>query len=149
MLKQLRTEPVFVTVSDFYNYTGKDLNQEFEHTNNHANSANIFLKRVEDMLMARIDSISFRLDRWDRLSEFQQESMRKAVIFQAEYIIRNSEMFTDSGYDPDKGFNADFEKIQNAALCPTSVELLINCGILNHVVRNRRRYTNLGLGEGL
>lgn len=149
MLKQLRTEPVFVTVSDFYNYTGIDLNQEFEHTNNHANSANIFLKKIEDTLMARIDSISFRIDRWDRLSKFQQESMQKAIIYQAQYVLRNGDMMSDSGYDPDKGFNADFEKIQNAAICPTSIELLINSGLLNHVITNRRRYTNLGLGENL
>lgn len=136
----MRTEPKFVKPSDFFNYTGKDLNALLQVNSNESNKANIFLMQIEDRLLARIDSETFRLRDWDNLTEFQIENLQKAIITEAEYIIRNSDIFTDSGYDLERGETIDYNKLQQIAICRTSIDFLKNCGLFNKVIQNRRRH---------
>ena len=136
----MRTEPRFVTPSDFLNYTGKDLSHILRTNNNISNAPNLFLLMVEDTLLTRIDSMSFRLRTWDNLSEYQKESLQKAIIHQANYVLRNGDIFSDSGYDLERGEIIPYEKLQSIAICSTAKDLLRNCGLLNQKIRNRRRY---------
>lgn len=136
----MRTTPRFVTPDDYFNYTGKSLNAELQLESNTSNVANIFLMQIEDKILARIDSMSFRTTPWNRLTPFQTECLQKAIIVEAEYIIRNSDLFTDSGYDPEKGEIISMQKLQNIEICRSSIDFLKNCGLYNHVIKNRRRY---------
>ena len=138
----MRTEPRFVRPNDFLNYTGKDLNEILNIDSNLSNRANLFLMQVEDNLLERVDAISFRTTTWDKLTDFQKECLQKAIIIQAQYILRNSDLFTDSGYDPEKGEIMPIEKIQAISICKTSIDYLHNCGLYSHVISNRRRYNN-------
>lgn len=146
MGSKLSNEPRFVTPDDFQNYTGKSLDELLDKNANISNASNLFLLRVEDCLLSRLDNLSFRTVGYDDLSDFQLESLQKAIIYQAEYMIRNGDIFTDSGYDIERGEVIDFDKLQRVAICPTSVDLLKNCGLYNHVITNRRRYIDLGYG---
>ena len=141
MATVLRTKPRFVTPSDFENYTGKNLNYLLQVNENESNKANIFLKEIEDCLFAKLDAMAFRTTNWDNLTDLQTENLQIAIIKQAEYILRNSDLFTDSGYDLEKGEIMSFDKIQKIAVCQTSKELLFNCGLYSHVINNRWRYT--------
>lgn len=138
----MRTKPRFVDENDFFNYFGMDLKGALKLKDNESNAANLFLMQIEDKLLARIDATSFRVYKWDRsyLSEFQLESLQKAILLQAEYIIRNSDLFSDSGYDLERGEVIPYEKLQNIAICRSSIDLLKNCGLFNQVVKNRNRY---------
>ena len=136
----MRTGPRFVKPNDFFNYTGIDLQERFKSENNESNKANIFLMQIEDTLLARIDNMSFRNVTWDELSDFQLENLQKAIIYQAEYILRNGDLFTDSGFDIERGEIISFDKLQKISICRTSIDLLKNCGLLNHVIKNRRRF---------
>ena len=135
----MRTQPRFVTPDDFLNYTGKDLASMLNINDNISNTTNLFLMRIEDCLLARIDTESFRIVRWEDLTDFQTENLQKAIIYQTEYILRNSDLFTDSGYDLEKGEVMPYEKIQKIAICQVSRDLLQNCGLLNRVIKNRNR----------
>ena len=138
----MRTTPRFVKPNDFENYTGKNLNQLLRIDQNRSNVANLFLMQVEDKLLARTDKNSFRTTHWDRLTDFQLESLQKAIILQAEYILRNSDIFTDSGYDLDKGEIITREKLNKIAICESSLDLLFNCGIYSHVITNYGRFVD-------
>ena len=140
----MRTEPRFVKPSDFYNYWGKELKGELDLKDNESNMDNLFLLRVEEDLMSRIDKISFRKDSWDNLSEYQTECMQKAILEQADYVIRSGRIMGDGGYDMDKGFVGDPAKIQSVAISPAAKDRLVSCGLINHVIVNRRRYFNFG-----
>lgn len=135
----MRTQPRFVTPSDFVNYTGIDLSEKFKSENNESNKANLFLMQIEDTLLARIDNMSFRNVRWENLSDLQLENLQKAIIYQAEYILRNGDLFTDSGYDLERGEIISFDKLQKISICRVSIDLLKNCGLLNHVIINKTR----------
>lgn len=136
----MRTEPRFVKPSDFYNYTGKDLNACLQVNNNISNASNLFLMQIEDRLLARIDMMSFRLRTWDNLTDFQKENLQKAIITEAEYIIRNSDLFTDSGYDLERGEIISPEKLRNIEICRSSLDYLRSCGLLNQVIQNKYRW---------
>ena len=139
----MNTEPIYVKPDDFFNYTGRNLSEELQLGDNESNQANIFLKNVEHDLMSRVDAISFRIYHWDRLSPFQLECLQEAIILQAEYVIRGGDMMGDSGYEPERGFVASMDRIQEAALSPKAKDRLIKCGLLNHVIKNRPRFTRI------
>lgn len=139
----MRTEPRFVKPSDYENYTGVSLNAELKVNQNESNKANLFLMQIEDMLLARIDKTSFRLYDWNNLTEYQKDCLQKAIIIETQYIIRNSNIFTDSGYDPERGEIINIDKLQNIAICPSAIDFLSNCGLYNHVIKNRYRFLRL------
>lgn len=136
----MRTEPRFVKKSDFDNYTGENLNRLLDIDSNSDNVSNRFLLRIEDTLLARIDEMSFRTQDWNDLTPFQRESLQKAIIEQANYILRNSDLFTDSGYDLEKGEVISPEKLSKLEICRISKTYLRNCGLLNQTIKNRYRY---------
>ena len=139
----MNTEPRFVKIDDYFNYTGKNLSEMLQLNANESNQANIFLKNVESDLMSRVDAISFRIYPWEHLSPFQLECLQEAIILQADYVIRNGDMMSDSGYEPERGFVASMDRIQEVALSPKSKDRLIKCGLLNHVIKNRRRFMQI------
>lgn len=136
----MRTEPRFVKRSDFENYTGENLNRLLDIESEQDNVSNRFLLRIEDTLLARIDEMSFRTQDWNDLTPFQRESLQKAIIEQANYILRNSDLFTDSGYDLEKGEIISPEKLSKLEICRISKTYLRNCGLLNQTIKNRHRY---------
>lgn len=139
----MRTEARFVKPDDFFNYTGRNLYRELKANENESNKVDIFLMNIEDIVLTKIDKISFRIDDFNHLTPFQMDCLQKAIILEVEYIIRNGNMFTDSGYDPEKGFVADYDKIQATALCQPAIDKLTICGLINYNVRNRRRFSQM------
>lgn len=137
----MRTEPRFVKANDYKNYTGKDLAEmlDVEDSNNVAEK---FILRIEDLLLTRIDNISFRTQNWDNLTDFQLECLQKAIIEQITYIVRNSDLFSDSGYDLDKGKVIDSDELYKIEICRASKDYLRRCGLLNLNIRNTIRYNN-------
>lgn len=138
----MRTTPRFVTKDDFFNYTNQDLDEMLQVRGKSSNLSNLFLMRIEDRLMSFIDAETYRIYSWDGLSDNQKEYFQKAIIEQAEYILRNSDLFTDSGYDPEKGIIIDNDKLYKIMICRTSLNYLKNAGLYNKVIINRRRFTN-------
>lgn len=137
----IRTSARFVTPEDYRNYFGEDLNAILKLDGNLSNGANLFLMRVEDRLLSWIDANTFRKYPWDRLSDYQKECLQIAILMQANYIIRNSELTYDSGYDPERGEIASIETISSIEINRGSIDKLKNCGLFNHKVDNIVRYT--------
>ena len=138
----MRTSPRFVTKDDYLNYTNQDLDEILNVNNKSSNLSNLFLLRVEDRIMSYIDAETYRVYSWDHLTPHQLECLQKAIIEQTEYILRNSDLFTDSGYDPEKGIIVDFNKLYEIVICRTAINYLKNGGLFNKVIVNRKRYTD-------
>lgn len=132
-------KPKYVTATDFFNFWGKDLNAEIKEYQNVSNKVNLFLMNVEDRLLSWIDSNSFRRFEWDEMTDLQLEYLQKAILTQAMYVYRNSDLSLDSGYDPDKGAVIDFEDIQKRVISPATIDYLRSGGLLNMRVGNRLR----------
>ena len=136
----MRTEPRFVKESDFNNYTGKNLKSILDPNSEIQNACNLFLLQIENRLMTKVDNMSFRTRSWDNLTPLQKEKMQLAIIEQAEYTLRNGDLFTDSGYDLEKGEVIPAEKLRQIEVCSISLEYLQSCGLLNKNIKNRVRY---------
>lgn len=139
----MRTEARFLKPDDYYNYTGKNLYKELQTNDNESNKVDLFIMYVEDVLLDYIEANSFRDFKWEAITSFQKEKLQRALIYQIDYIIRNGDLFTDSGYDVDKGFIADYNKIQAISICQPTINILVNSGLLNHKIRNRIRYLDI------
>lgn len=138
----MRTKPRFVTKDDFFNYTNIDLDDALKIKDKSSNLANLFLLRVEDRLMSYIDAETYRIFSWNTLNANQKENFQKAIIEQTEYILRNSDLFTDSGYDPEKGIIVEYSKLYEIMICKTAINYLKGAGLYNKVIVNRRRFTD-------
>ena len=137
----MRTEPRFVSSDDFRNYWGVDLNAELRDNDNVSNKANIFLMIVEDRVMSWIDANTFRNVPWEKLSAFQLEEFQKAILTQAMYMFRNSDISLDSGYDPEKGIIASKEDLDKITISQSAINFLKTAGLCNYNISNRRRKT--------
>lgn len=137
----INTEPKFITPSDFYNYWGLDLNAALKSDNNMSNKANTFLKIVEDRVMSWIDSNSFRNTEWEDIWKYEHmlECFQKALLTQAMYVYRNSDIALDSGYDPDTGFVAKKEELQSIVICEATLNYLREGGLFNQNISASRR----------
>lgn len=134
-------EPKFISASDFYDYWGVDLIEKLKSGGNPSNKVNIFLRRIENNVMAWIDANTFRNVHWDNLSEFQLEQFQYALLEQAMYVYRNSDISLDSGYDPEKGIIVDKGILDNLIICTPALNFLKLAGLYNLNVTNRMRYT--------
>jgi hypothetical protein len=136
-------EPQFISPDDFENYWGINLREKLKDNSNSSNKANIFLKRVELRVINWIDSNTFRVTSWDNLTDFQLEHFRIALLEQAMYIYRNSDLALDSAYDPEKGFVAENGKLKAIEICEPCLRELKLAGLYNLNILNRNRYTKI------
>lgn len=141
----MRTTAKFVSVSDYKNYWGEDLESELNTPGSEVDSseADRFLMRVEDRLLAWIDANTFRNFTWESLGGAQLESLQKAILIQARYIFRNSDLSTDSGYDPQRGIIIAKKDLQLIEICDAAVDMLKSSGLYCRAMKNRRRYPRL------
>lgn len=144
---------VYITPDDFKNscYGGFDLraalNGFFE---NESNAAEMFIELVTDSLMARIDTETFRNFRWDRLTPFQMEYWKKALIAQTQYAYREGPKAVglSSGSDDEKGKIFDPSYLRQLQICGACKDLLVRAGLYNLNIKNRRRSWPSGSNYG-
>ncbi len=132
--------PRFVTSEEFLNYWGVDLNSRLVGYDNKSNKADIFLRRVEDRLMAWIDSNTYRDVPYESLQGKQLEAWKLAILTQANYIFSNNEIMLDSGYDPEKGIVASRSDLEKIEICQAAIDYIKVAGLYNLCVSNKNRY---------
>ncbi len=121
----------YITLDEFKEYSGIDLDAEMRLDANPSNTALAFLKRIEDRMATLIDEACFRkVDlEFPSFTDYQKEHYKLALIEQAIYVYRNGDISVDSGYDPEKGIVADKGKLQSLILAPNAKRNLQLCGL--------------------
>ncbi|MBR3208856.1 MAG: hypothetical protein IKF82_01165 [Bacilli bacterium] len=151
----IRMMPQFVSADDFINYWGLNLSLRLKNDDNLSNKTNIFLSQIEDRLMAWVDANTFRTIPWEyykdeyeykteeerKVAQVRKEAFKKAILNQAMYVYRNSNIGLDSGYDPEKGVIVQSQELQAIEICRPAIDYLKTAGLYNHVMRNTFRYT--------
>lgn len=140
----IRTTPKFITPDDYFNYWGENLGQQLNDTDNISNEANLFLMRVENDLMAYIDTNTYRTIRYENLTEFQLEQFKIALLYQAKYRLKNGDTGLDSGYDMETGIIAQKKDLNTIKVSDTVIEYLKRAGIWNQKIKNKRRFMRYG-----
>lgn len=103
--------------------------------------AEAWIARIEDRLKTFIDANFYRnVDReYPKFTEYQKYHYRRALEEQAVYIWRNSDISTDSGYDPEQGQRISPNQLKQLSIAPNAKDELILCGLWNRKIRNRTR----------
>lgn len=121
----------YITIDEFKDYTGIDLLAELNTDNaNPSDTANRFLKRVEDRMELYVNNHFFIqiptiYPTWDDRSK---KCYKLALIEQAEYMFRNGDIAMDSGYNPDNLSTTDLKRKNAVAMSKVAYDYLISCG---------------------
>ena len=89
-----------------------------------------------------MDGYKYDTDREAQIAEMRKDKWKKAILTQTMYIIKNSEIGMDSGYDPEKGIVAKKAELDEIEICGEAIDLIKSAGLYNHVMKNRHRYTS-------
>lgn len=135
---------MFINSNDFLDYTGIDLNTELKGD---SSAADRFLKRVESLFLNWCDAnMGSKYCTWEEVSRHPNdaEAVRRALLEQALYMYRNGDLFSDSGYDPQRGAMIQKDDLRRRSISDTAVDIIKAAGLFSHVLRNRRRYSRIG-----
>lgn len=121
----------YITPDDFKDYFGIDLVEEYREEANPSNSANAFIKRIEDRIATYIDANFYRqVDKeYPNFTDYQKEHYSKALLEQAIYVFKNGDISVDSGYDYDTGEKASNRTLLKKSIAPNCRQNLILCGL--------------------
>ena len=121
----------YITADEFREYTGVNLEAELRDTSNPSNKVNAFLKRVEDRMEVFMNSRFFKNvgDLYPRMTDEQKLHYKLALIEQAYYIFKNGDIYSDSGYDPEKGIIASKHALSELTIAPAARDHLRMTGL--------------------
>lgn len=121
----------YITPDDFQQYFGIDLGARLKGDANPSDKAFAFLKRIEDRMEAYLNAHFFKNIRveYTRMSDFQKEKYRLALLEQAIYVFKNGDISVDSGYDPDEGIKISSHARNELILAPNAKDNLRLSGI--------------------
>jgi len=120
----------YITASEFLAYTGINL-KHIEDDDNPSNKVESLLNRTEIRLIAYLTG-TFRYDfdyKYEKLDDEHKEYFKYAVMEQVLYVINNTDIMSDSGYDPEKGVLSSQEELKHIALSFTVKNMLMMSGL--------------------
>lgn len=84
----------YIQKEDYLAATGINLDIEFKNvaTDNPSSAVNIFLQNQENMVLEYMQNFDVDLDKLD------PEVMKKVMIYQVEWVLRNGDLSNDSDY---------------------------------------------------
>lgn len=130
-------KPQYISADDYKNYFGEDLASMFAPDDNPSNQVDSFLFRIENRL-ANYLKANYLHDinvYWNRFTENEKEQYKIALLEQAYYVIRNSDISSDSGYDVDEGIKANKSQLRELIIAPNCKDILLSLGLLSRQIR--------------
>lgn len=127
----------YITPSDFKNYFGIDLELSLPHSDmKDGRNAERFIMQVEDDVALFLETKCFkRVDYlYSKLSEYQKECYKKALLNQAKYKFENGDIGNDSGYNPDTGVVAGRSELRDIELSSKTIDYLTMAGLYNRSI---------------
>lgn len=137
----------YVSIDEFQEYfVDIDLRKELGNEEN----ALGFLKRIEDRLERFINAEYNRniTREYPQFTDYQKENYKMALLEEAIYIFRNSDLFVDSGYDTERGEIIDYNKLEKISISRETIKALRICGIVDRNVYKRTLFTGTPVYSG-
>ena len=127
----MKIQTRYITADEFREYTGVNLAAELRDTSNPSNKVDAFLMRIEDRMEVFMNSRFFKNigEYWPRFTDFQKLHYKLALIEQAYYVFKNGDIYSDSGYDPEKGIIASKHALSELTIAPAARDHLRMTGL--------------------
>lgn len=133
----MKLKPEYVSVEDFRNYTGIDLQEELAE----GQDPNLFLRDREDEFITYVNLQSWRpITKWiveHRYSPKQMDALKEAILIHAKYVFENGDILGNNGIDPEQGVKFGKYEREEAAIAPNAINKVKMAGILTLVMRSR------------
>lgn len=132
----------YINADDFKAYFGIDLAIELKDDDNPSNKVDSLLLRTENRVIVFVNANYYRFieKEFDNFTDYQKEHFKYALLEQVNYVIRNGDISSDSGYDPEKGEVMNIERLKNITLAPNCIQELQLCGLLSRKIKNKARW---------
>lgn len=129
----------YVHPEDYIALFNVDLNDILPDGANPSNKAEIFLGMCEDVVTNFINSnFAYTVEgQYPTFSDFQKEHWKKAILWEAHYLLKNGELHNRSGFEEGRGFIATQEQINDAICAPETKQNLVQCGLWNTHISSR------------
>jgi len=131
----------YITLDEFKEYTGIDLELQMKSDDNPSNTANAFLYRIEVRMESILDARFYRKVSFEfpKFTDYQKLHYKYALLEQALYVFQNGDISVDSGYDPERGIIVKNDEKKDLIIAPNAKENLILCGLWCRKIKNRAR----------
>lgn len=131
----------FITLDEFRDYTGIDLEARLKKDDNPGSTAYAFLRRCTDRVEAYIEAnYHRRIEReYPNFTNYQKEKYKLGLIEQALYIFKNGDISVDSGYDPQEGEKVSRGTIERLSLAPNAKNYFMLSGVLTRYLKTKGR----------
>lgn len=127
----------YITKDDYFEKWGEDLSIILPNGDNESNKVERFLELVEDRLACYVMQTTHKdIDLiYPRFTDTQKIRYKKALLEQALYMIRNGDIGSDSGYDPNRGLVATNRTLKAIEISRPAISQLERCGLYDRRIR--------------
>ena len=128
-----------ITLDDFRDWSGIDLQAQLKGDDNPSNTAQAFLDRVTYRLETYVDAQFYRnvANEYPSFTAYQKEHYKHALLEQILYVFKNGDISADSGYDPEKGEVASNSTLAQKTIAPNAKQELMLCGVWCRKIKSR------------
>lgn len=119
-----------ICADEVLEFSGIDIRQELKDGDNVSDKSDAFLLRMKTRVDAFVERYWFlRVPAtFQRFNERMKRHYKLALLEQAVYVLRNGDISTDSGYDPEKGKVADPDYLKAISVAPNAIDHIIQMG---------------------
>lgn len=130
----------YITTDEFLEYSGISLESTLKADDNPSATAVAFLFRIEVRMAAFVNANLHRdVDSmYPTLTDHQKQCYKYALMEQAIYVLRNGDISTDSGYDPQEGPKDSVGNLRGRSIAPNAKEQLMLAGIWSRKIVGTR-----------
>ena len=121
----------YITPDELFSYSGINFEKALQNSDNPSDTVEAFINRVEVRMETFLNANFFKniTEEWYRFSDYQKLHYKYALMEQCIYVFRNSDLSTDSGYEPESGEVINIHKLHNLSIAPNAREHLELCGL--------------------
>jgi hypothetical protein len=128
--------PKYVTADDYFKLFGIELSFELKDNDNSGEKVSAFIFRVEKMVETFLEAELYRIFDFTNLTQKQKDHFQLAVLEQMHYLIRNSDISSDSGYEPQQGIIVNPALLKGITIAPNAVRHLTLAGLWTRKIQH-------------
>lgn len=132
--------PQYVTKDLYREFSGIDLGLELRDLDDTSNKVNIFINSVENWCLTFLEYNAILPLRLNEITADQLAHLKKGIMYQIQWVLRNGDIASDSGYNPDQGPIVDVSYLKKIALSPTAAMEFNLAGLLTRKVKRNNGY---------
>jgi hypothetical protein len=128
--------PKYVTADDYFKLFGVELSYELPDNDNTGQKVNSFIFRIEMIVESFLEAELYKKIDFNEMTAYQQEHFKLGILEQINYVIRNSDVSADSGYDPQQGVIVNRDYLKGITIGQNAVRHFVLAGLWSRKIQH-------------